>query len=84
MSPTPIPKFLTREAAAAFLTAQGIETTAQALADLAYRRKGPKFARVNGRTVYTADWLIAWIKAEMALSVQRGRRSAGRQQQHAT
>lgn len=79
----PTPKYLNREAAAAYVTAQGIELTSQALADLSYRGKGPRFARVNGRCVYTAEWLTAWIEAEIARPVQRRRRSAGRQQQSA-
>jgi len=79
----PLPKYLNREAAAAFITAQGIEITAQALADLKCRRKGPKCGRVNGKAVYTADWLIAWIEEEIARSLQGSARSAGRQQRPA-
>lgn len=77
----PTPKYLDREAAAAFVTAQGVKTTAQALADLKYRGKGPKCGRVNGKIVYTAEWLLTWIEEEIARSIpQRRRRGAGRQQ----
>ncbi len=79
----PVPKYLTREAAAALVSAQGIKLTSQRLADLAYRGKGPRFARVNGRAVYTLEWLTEWLEAEMARPVQRRRRSAGRQPQPA-
>lgn len=76
----PTPKYLDREAAAAFVTAQGIKTTPQGLADLKYRRKGPKCGRVNGKCVYTAEWLLAWIEEEIARSMQRRRGSADCQQ----
>jgi hypothetical protein len=76
----PTPKYLNREAAAAFVSAQGIELSSQRLADLAYRGNGPRFARVNGRAVYTVEWLTAWIEAEIARPLQRRRRSADRQQ----
>ena len=67
----PLPKFLTRDAAAAYLSAQGIELTGQSLADLAYRGRGPRFAIVNGRAVYTVEWLTAWIDSEIAKPVSR-------------
>jgi hypothetical protein len=80
----PLPKYLSREAAAAFIAAQGIEKiTVQALADLKYRGKGPKCGRVNGKAVYTAEWLLEWIEAEIARSAQRRARGADRQQQPA-
>jgi hypothetical protein len=73
----PTPKYLTRDAAAAFLTAQGIELTGPVLADLAYKGKGPRFAKINGRAVYTVEWLTAWIEAEIAKPVsRRARRQA--------
>jgi hypothetical protein len=75
----PTPKYLTREVAAAFITAQGIATTERALSDLAYRGRGPKFSHVRGRAVYTQEGLMAWIEAEMSRPVQRRRRSAGQQ-----
>jgi hypothetical protein len=76
----PTPKYLDREAAAAFITAQGIKTTPQGLADLKYRGKGPKCGRVNGKVVYTPDWLLVWIEEEIARSMQRGPRSARQEQ----
>ena len=79
----PTPKYLNREKAAEFLTAQGIEVTSERLADLAYRNRGPAFAHVRGRAVYTVEGLEAWIQAEIARPVQRRRRGANRQQQPA-
>lgn len=78
----PTPKYLSREAAAAYITAQGIQVSERTLSDLAYRSRGPRFAHVRGRAVYTVEWLMAWIETEMARPVQR-RRSAARQQQPA-
>jgi hypothetical protein len=77
------PKYLDRETAAAFVTAQGIKTTPQGLADLKYRKKGPKCGRVNGKVVYTAEWLTAWIEEEIARSMQGSRRRADLEQQPA-
>jgi hypothetical protein len=65
----PIPKYLNREAAAEFVSAQGIEVSERTLADLAYRGRGPKFAHVRGRCVYTQQWLMEWLEAEMARPV---------------
>lgn len=76
----PLPKYLDRPTAAAFVTAQGIKTTVQALADMKYRRRGPRCAIVNGKAVYTAEWLLQWIEEEVSRSTPRRRRSADRQQ----
>jgi len=79
----PTPKYLIREAAAEYISAQGIQVSERTLSDLAYRGRGPRFAHVRGRAVYTVEWLMQWIEAEMARPVQRRRRSSGRQPQPA-
>lgn len=54
-------QFLTRDRAAAHLTARGIDTTSQALADLAHRGNGPRYAIIRGRAVYRLDDLDTWL-----------------------
>jgi|GEM_PF-3624435 len=76
----PTPKYLSREGAAAYVTAQGIAVSERTLTDLAYRGRGPKFAHVRGRAVYTVEWLMAWIETEMARPVRRRRSSTSRPQ----
>jgi hypothetical protein len=71
MPTIPNTKYLRRTGAAAFLTEQGVETTAQGLADKLYRGVGPKCVRINGAILYTREWLLAWIEQEAAKPVKR-------------
>jgi hypothetical protein len=71
----PTPKYMSRTAAAEYISAQGIQVSERTLTDLAYRGRGPKFAHVRGRAVYTVEWLMAWIETEMARPVRRRRSS---------
>ena len=67
--------FLTRPRAAEYLTAAGVYTTAQGLADRATDGTGPAYSIVSGRAVYTAEALDAWLAEQAARPVpRRGRR----------
>jgi hypothetical protein len=68
-------KYLDRATATAFIRAVGIPMGDNRLADLAYEGRGPRFAMINGRAVYTEQWLAAWIEAQAARSVKRYRAS---------
>ena len=70
-------KYLTRQRAAEHLTAKGISTTAQALADQASDGKGPAYGIVRGRALYTESDLDAWIAEQLARPVLRKPRSTG-------
>jgi hypothetical protein len=72
----PTTKYLGRQQQAEFLIAQGVPCTAQQLADLAYRGRGPKYVIVNGRALSTCEWLLAWIEEQAALPVRRRERKA--------
>jgi hypothetical protein len=76
----PTPRYLGREQAAEQLTAEGVKATSQTLADLAYKRTGPRFVRINGRALYTREWLLAWIEEQAAKPVQRRRRRTAQQE----
>ena len=64
-------KYLLRRAAAEYLGERGIPTAAQALADLASRGTGPRYAIVRGRAVYTAEDLDSWLAEQIARPVIR-------------
>ncbi len=66
-------RFLTRRLAAEYLTAQGVSTSEQGLADKASRGRSPKYAIVNGRAVYTLADLDAWIAEQAARPIVRRR-----------
>lgn len=55
--------YLTRSRAAEHITECGIPTSSQALADLAHRGEGPKYAIVRGRAVYRLVDLDNWLAA---------------------
>lgn len=63
--------YLTRSRAAEHLTARGIPTTAQALADLAHRRTGPRYAIVRGRAVYRTADLDQWLAQHFERDAQQ-------------
>jgi hypothetical protein len=68
--------FKPREIAAEYLSSKGIPTTAQGLADKASRGLGPRYAIVNGRAVYTQEWLDAWVAEQAARPVVRRKHRA--------
>ena len=69
-------KYMTRGQAAAFVSTLGIPTTYQSLSHRASRSLRPRFAHINGRTFYTAQWLLDWIEEELSKPfVKRFRRS---------
>lgn len=72
-------RYRNRESAAQYLKDRGIDTTPQGLADHAYRGRGPNYAIVNGRAVYTEAALDAWIAEQVAQPVRR-RRAPQREQ----
>jgi len=67
-------KVLTRPRAAAYLTEQGIETTAQGLADRACDGTGPAYTIINGRACYTPENLDRWIAEQAARPLTRRKR----------
>jgi hypothetical protein len=71
-----MPHYRTRRLAAEYLSAQGVSTTEQGLADHASRGKGPKYGIVNGRAVYTDADLDSWIAEQLARPVTRRRHNA--------
>jgi len=68
-------KYRTRPLAAEFITSIGVDMSAQGLADLAHQGRGPSYAIINGRALYTEDDLNAWIE-QLAASGRIVRNSA--------
>lgn len=68
------PKYLDRITATQRLREQGVVIGDNRLADLAHEKRGPKFVVINGRALYTFEWLLAWIEAEAARPTSRRRR----------
>jgi hypothetical protein len=64
-------RYRNRKLAAEYLTAQGVSTTEQGLADKAKRGQGPKYAILNGRACYTDVDLEAWLTEQAARPVMR-------------
>ena len=66
--------YLTRPDAREYLNAKhGIGLGKTALENLASEGRGPKYSRINGRTLYTREDLDAWVAAEAARPVVRPR-----------
>lgn len=55
--------YLTRGAAAAYLTGLGLPGSSRSLSALASKGTGPKFIRIGGSIRYTKAALDAWIAA---------------------
>jgi len=72
-------RFLTRPLAAERLTARGLKTTTQSLADQAHNGGGPKYGIVRGRAIYLEADLDAWLLAQFARPVlpRKQRQRAG-------
>jgi hypothetical protein len=64
--------YLTRADAREYLKEKhGIALGRTGLENMAYDGKGPKYARIAGRVLYTREWLDAWVAAEAARPVVR-------------
>jgi hypothetical protein len=64
-------RYRNRPLSAEYLTARGVATTAQGLADKATDGTGPRYSIINGRALYTEADLDAWIAAQAARPVLR-------------
>ncbi len=73
-------RYLIRAAATQFIRDQGVPCGKTSLAELASDDRGPRYALINGRAVYTEKDLLAWIEEQAARppsrSARRGRTSA--------
>jgi len=73
-------RYLIRTAAMQFIRDQGVPCGKTSLAELASAGRGPRYALINGRAVYTEQDLIAWIDEQAARPPgsrsRRGRTSA--------
>lgn len=71
------PKFKTRDQATEFLRDRGVPTGKTTLAELAAEDRGPRYAVINGRALYTEPDLLAWLDAQASQpprqASQRGR-----------
>lgn len=76
--------YLTRRQAAEELRATGLPITESSLACLATTGRGPAYALINGRALYTRAGLAAWLQKEGAQKrCQRGRhRGKGERNEH--
>lgn len=68
-------KYRDRRLAAEYLTAQGVRTTAQGLADRASDGTSPRYSIVNGRALYTEADLDAWIDEQVSRPPVRRRKA---------
>lgn len=68
-------KFLDRRAAAEYLAARGVRTTAQSLATLASKGRGPAYSIINAKALYTASGLDAWVTAQASRDAREHRHS---------
>jgi hypothetical protein len=73
--------YLPREKATAFVREQGVPIGDRQLGELAYRGGGPKFSIINGRALYLAKDLLAWIKAQASRAPQKASKR-GRHKSH--
>jgi hypothetical protein len=70
----PQTKFLSRADARGYLKeTHGVELGVTGLTNLASDAKGPRYALINGRALYTREWLDSWVAAEAARPVVRRR-----------
>lgn len=60
-----MPQYLTRQQAAAYLTALGLPITAKTLAKYATMGIGPAYHRWAGRVVYEPQALMEWAKTRL-------------------
>ena len=70
-----MPRFMGRDDAAKRICAEGVPITAQTLADQACDGRGPKFAIINGRALYTEADLLKWIAREASKTPAPRRRT---------
>ena len=57
--------FLTRKDAAELLRNTGLQISESTLERLASNDDGPKFRKINGRALYTREWLEEWLQKQM-------------------
>jgi hypothetical protein len=77
---TPTTKFKTRTEATESLREKGVPIGKTTLAELAAEDRGPRYAVINGRALYTEHDLMAWLEEQAKQSPhqasQRGRARA--------
>jgi hypothetical protein len=75
----PMPTYLLRPKATEFLkTEHGVELGRTGLANMAVDNKGPRYAIINGRAVYTRKDLTAWVQEQASITPLRIRRRAAK------
>lgn len=67
--------YLDRNGARDFHREQGVPLGDTALANLASDGKGPRYSIINGRALYKAADLTAWIEAQASVTPRRRRRA---------
>jgi len=75
---TSLTRYLTRDQATKFLRQQGIPMGRTALEKLAVRGDGPRYVIINGRALYEAADILAWIVEQSVRPVTIMRRGRAR------
>lgn len=60
--------YLTRDHATKYLNEKGVPMGPLGLCNLASKERGPKYALINGRALYTTEWLDKWLEEQAANS----------------
>lgn len=76
--------YLVGDLARDYVRDRGVPIGNNALKDHRSRGTGPRFAIINGRCLYTREWLDLWIEEEAARPVQRVKRGRRSRQQQPT
>lgn len=67
-------KYLTDPEAHNAIRDRGVPIGKNALKDHRSRGTGPKYAIINGRALYTTEWIDAWIAEQAARPLRRHRK----------
>ncbi len=62
MSNATFTEMMTRDEAAEYIVSIGFKVTAGTLAQMAYRKTGPRYFKFGGRAMYKKDELDEWVK----------------------
>lgn len=71
-----MPSYLTADLARDHIQRRGIPIGRNGLKDHHYRGTGPQSAIINGRRVYTTEWLDSWLEAQAACAPAKRRRAS--------
>jgi hypothetical protein len=70
--------YKTRNQATLTLREHGVPLGETSLAEMASAGKGPKYAVINGRALYTDQWLFEWVQQEASRPPQLSKRGRAR------